>query len=239
MPPEMPDLGSRARLREKIDGPCSRHELRACLRDIARLNRWLFAWRPVLGWLESCALIGWERPVRLLDVGCGYGDGLRRIEKWALARGIAMELTGIDLNPDAVAIAAEATAPSSSVEWVEADVFAYTPPRPVDLVLSSLFTHHLDDRDVVRYVEWMEARAGRGWCINDLFRAPVPYHAFRVFSRITGLHAFVQHDGPVSIARAFVPEEWRRICAAAGLKEQDVTIRGYTPGRLCVTRRKN
>jgi hypothetical protein len=53
-----------------------------------------------------------------------------------------------------------------------------------------------------------------------------------------GLHPFVQHDGPVSIRRAFVAEEWQRLCAAAGLRPQDVTIRGFTPARLCVMRRK-
>ena len=238
MPRESQDFSRRARLGEKMDEPCSREELRACLEDLARLNRWFLATRPVFAWLGQLDLAGRGRRVTLLDVGCGFGDTLRRIGKWAEARAIPMDLTGIDLNPDAEAIATEASGPASAIRWVACNVFAYEPPAPFDLIVSSLFTHHLDDQELIRFVDWMEARAGLGWCINDLYRAPLPYYLLRVFARVAGLHAFVQYDGPVSIARAFRPEDWRRICAEAGLKERDVIIRPYTPARLCVMRRK-
>jgi hypothetical protein len=52
------------------------------------------------------------------------------------------------------------------------------------------------------------------------------------------LHPFVQHDGPVSIARSFVPEDWQRMCAAAGLDANDIAIRAFAPAHLCVARRK-
>jgi hypothetical protein len=48
----------------------------------------------------------------------------------------------------------------------------------------------------------------------------------------------VQHDGPISIARSFVTEDWQRMCAAAGLKDQDIDIERFAPARLCVSRRK-
>jgi hypothetical protein len=35
---------------------------------------------------------------------------------------------------------------------------------------------------------------------------------------------FVLSDGRISIARAFVPEDWRRLVAAAGLAHGDVAI---------------
>jgi SAM-dependent methyltransferase len=238
MPPEGLNFGARAQLTELMDEPCSREELRACLRDLAKVNRWLLGYRPVLHWLDSLELSSGAGPVRILDVGCGYGDGLRRVERWARARGVAVELEGIDLNPETVAIATEASGASSAIRWTRADVFAFEPEKPLDLVMSSLFTHHLDDVDVVRFLRWLEGHARRGWCINDLSRNAVPYYLFRAFARLMGMHPFVQHDGPVSIARAFVEEDWRRMCARAGLAQRDVTIRGFTPGRLCVMRRK-
>jgi len=76
-----------------------------------------------------------------------------------------------------------------------------------------------------------------GWFINDLSRAPIPYHLFRWFSRAAGLHPFVQHDGPVSFLRAFVPDDWRRLCAAAGLERNAIDIVNYKQARLCVSRR--
>jgi hypothetical protein len=117
-------------------------------------------------------------------------------------------------------------------------VFAYRAPRPSDLIVSSLFTHHLGDADVVRFVRWMEQNAEMGWFINDLSRAAIPYYLFRWFAKAARLHPFVQHDGPVSIARAFVPEEWRQLCIQAGLTQGEFEVLSYTPARLCVSRRK-
>ena len=192
-----------------MDEPCSRDVLRACLRDLARVNRWFLGYRPVLDFLEGTSWPARNGPLRILDVGCGYGDGLRRIERWARERGVAVELTGLDLNPDTIAIAAEAAPTDSRIRWVQANVFDYKMPGPAHLIVSSLFTHHLRDEDVVRFVKWMEENAELGWFVNDLSRAPIPYHLFRWFSKAAGLHPFVQHDGPVSFLRAFVADDWR------------------------------
>lgn len=237
MPHNALDFSRRAQLSELMDEPCSPEVIEACLRDLARVNRWFGAYRPVLRWLDEMRQRPAE-PLRILDVACGYGDGLRRIERWARERSQPVELTGIDLNPDSIAIAGAASASDSRIRWVAGDVFAYRAPRPLHLIMSSLFTHHLGDSDVVRFVRWMEQNAERGWFINDLSRAAVPYHLFRWFSRLAGLHPFVQHDGPVSIARAFVPQEWRQLCARAGLKQSEFEVLSYTPARLCVSRRK-
>jgi 2-polyprenyl-3-methyl-5-hydroxy-6-metoxy-1,4-benzoquinol methylase len=234
-----PDFRHRAHLTERMDEPCSRDELRSCLRDISRLNRWFLAHRPLFHWLDAFVPPSTLRPLRILDVGCGWGDSLRRIERWAAKRNILVELTGLDINPDAVAIAAEASPPASRVRWVAADILQYAPGKPFHIVVSSLFTHHLLDRDIVRFLEWMERHAGLGWFINDLSRAAIPYHSLRVFVRLMRLHPFVQNDGPASIARAFQPSDWRRMCLAAGLAERDYTIHSFRPARLCVARMKS
>jgi SAM-dependent methyltransferase len=238
MPPDALDFSHRAQLTELIDGPCSRDQLRACLRDVARLNRWFLGYRPTLEWLESLVLGAESRPIHILDVGCGFGDGLRRIERWAHARGIAVELTGIDINPDAIAIAAEATLPSSRIHWIASDVFAYRPAKPIDLVISALFTHHLSEEGVIQFLQWMERRAALAWFINDLSRAAAPYHLLRIFSKLARLHPFVQHDGPVSFRRAFVEEDWRQMCASAGLDSHAISFKAFAPARLCVARRR-
>jgi 2-polyprenyl-3-methyl-5-hydroxy-6-metoxy-1,4-benzoquinol methylase len=236
MPHDAIDFRRRAQLTELMDEPCSRDQLRACLRDIARLNRWSFGYRPLLNWLATLAPRT-DRPLRILDVGCGYGDSLRRVARWAAARGINVELTGLDINHDTVAIATEAD-PECRIAWTRADIFAYEPAEPFHVVVSSLFTHHLEDAEVIRFLGWMERHASAGWFVNDLFRSAVPYHFLRVLTRVMHLHRFVQNDGPVSIARSFTPEDWKSLCAAAGFSNGDVTIRPYKPARLCVARSK-
>jgi len=233
-----PGFRHRAQLAELMDGPCARDELRGCLRDIARLNRWFLSHRPVLGWLKLVVPASTTRPIHILDIGCGYGDGLRCIERWAMQRGIALELTGLDINRDAVAIAAEASRATSKICWIAADALSYEPVRPVHFVVSSQFTHHLDEPDVIRFLHWMELHAELGWFVNDLSRAAIPYHFLRLFTKLARLHSFVQFDAPASIARAFVRQDWQRMCAAAGLAAHSVCIRPFQPARLCVSRRK-
>jgi SAM-dependent methyltransferase len=242
------DFSERAELRERMDGPCSYEELRACLRDIAKVNRLTFADRPTLTWLARAA----ERRIsnasgphstldpgrlRIVDVGCGYGDTLRRIERWAAARNLDIELTGVDLNPDAVRAAREATPAGSRIEWVAGDVYSCV--EAADIVLSSLLTHHLAEAEIVRFLEWMERTARIGWFVNDLHRQALPYHVFRAVAAVARWHPFVHHDGPASIRRSFVPEDWRRLCAAAGLEARAVTIAEFRPARLCVGRVKH
>ena len=215
-------------------------EFRACLVDLARVNRLTLAYRPTLAFfdrlLPSARRLG--RPMEVVDVGSGHGDMLRQIGAWATRRGVAVCLTGVDLNPWSGRAAAEVTPAIENIDWVTADAFAYDPPRGIDVVVSSLFTHHLSDPLVVRFLAWMEANARLGWFVNDLHRHPVPYHFFRHFAKLAGFHRFVQHDGPVSITRAFVASDWRRLLAEAQIDPAAGEIQWMIPFRLTVGRLK-
>jgi SAM-dependent methyltransferase len=213
--------------------------LRACLVDLAKVNRWTLAHGPTLAFLSGLERRGlWpkDRPLRLLDVGSGYGDLIRTVDRWAARRGLAIDLTGIDLSPWSERAAAEATPPGRPITWVTADVF--DDMGPADIITSSLFTHHLPDAMIVRFLRIMETRAQIGWFINDLHRHPAPYAGFVLLSKLMGWHPFVQHDGPVSIARAFTAADWRALIAEAGLSSDTVRVAWRFPFRLCVSRVK-
>ncbi|MDE3185934.1 MAG: methyltransferase domain-containing protein [Acidobacteriota bacterium] len=235
--PEAESFLRRAQLTEWMDEPCSYAEFRACLRDLTQVNRMVFSYRPTLRWLEQFALRGRE-PLHIVDVGSGAGDMLRRIEAWARKRGVAVRLTGIDLNPHAARAAREFTGSDSRIEWVTGGAFEYKPPAGIDLVISSLFTHHLADAEIVSFLQWMEYTAARGWFINDLRRSERSYHAFRLLAYGMRWHRFVRHDGPVSIQRSFSEEDWRVYAQRAGLNAGAMQIAGEWPGRLCVARVK-
>lgn len=232
----MPDLSRRADTPELMDTEAAPYEtFRDCLIDLAAVNRLTLAYGPTLAFLEGLRRGGRlaDRPLRILDVGSGYGDMLRKIARWASRRGVAVELTGLDLNPWSARAAREAD-PDGAIGWITADAFAHA--GPADVIISSLFTHHLDDADLVRFLAWMEDKAGLAWFVNDLHRRAAPYYGFALLSRLMRWHRFVQHDGPVSIRRAFQPQDWRRLLAEAGLELRAVSIRRCFPYRLCVSR---
>jgi 2-polyprenyl-3-methyl-5-hydroxy-6-metoxy-1,4-benzoquinol methylase len=232
------DFSRRAPLEELMDRPCSYEELRACLHDIARVNRLTFAHRPTLSWLNKviASRPAGDGPLRVVDVGCGYGDTLRMVDAWAAKRGVAVRLTGIDLNENAIRAAREATPSWQRIEWVVGDALHQDAMGDADVIMCTLLTHHLDDVQVVRFLRWMEETAQCGWFINDLHRRSVPYHLFRLWARFANWHRFVKHDGPVSIRRSFVAEDWEGLCVAAGVCAETVSIREYRPARLCVGR---
>jgi 2-polyprenyl-3-methyl-5-hydroxy-6-metoxy-1,4-benzoquinol methylase len=252
------DLSRRAEpdeLPEWMDEPCAYEDFRQCLVDLAQVNTLTFAARPTLDFLGRLCDVrlcgvrlcdpthrdetamngppGFRGPLRIVDVGCGGGDMLRRIARWARMRGVAVQLTGIDLNPYA-ARAARESSNGSAIEWLTGDAFTYT--EPVDVVLSSLFTHHLATPEIVRFLAWSEAVARRGWFVNDLCREATPYRLFGGIARLMRWHRFVQHDGPVSFRRSFREDDWLRMVVDAGIGSDAVTLQRWTPGRLCVGR---
>src|SRR4051794_31171593 len=207
-------------------------EFEECLRQLEGLNRATFAYQPTLHWLgRMLESVGKERVVSILDVGCGHGDMLRRIQRWGEARGRRFRMTGIDLSPLARRAAEKATAAGLPIEFETGDVFAVAEDRRFDVVLSAIFAHHLDDDGVVRFLRWMERRAVLGWFINDLHRHAVPYLFLKTLFGIGRFNRLVEHDGPVSVGRAFKREDWERLIAAAGLPPDAVEIRWRIPFR--------
>ena len=117
----------------------------SALRDLEFLNRISFGYRPTLRFLDARG--GAARgatPLSVLDVGAGGGDMLRRIARWGVERGVAVELTGLDRSPSAVTSARHAGTPG---DWITADLFDLPAEARFDVIISALFTHHLPDAD--------------------------------------------------------------------------------------------
>lgn len=229
----MTDLSVRVRADEQMDDPALDPAVYAdVLADLARVNRWTFNARPTLIFLKRAAT---GMPAfRLLDVGFGQGDMLRRIARWARARDVAVDLVGVDLNPNSAEAAREVTPADMPIEYRTGDFAAQ--PTPFDFVVSSLVAHHMTDEQLRGFIHYMEEQALCGWLINDLHRHRLSYWGFPWLARLLGAHRIVREDGQLSIARSFRPAEWRAILADAGVPEGAARIVRRFPFRLCVER---
>lgn len=227
----MIDFSSRASGPEILDADDVGPEVfAAVMDDLAAVSRVMLAHGPTIGFLQR-ATSGLPRgsTIRILDVGCGEGDLLRRIRRWSKRRGLDAHLSGIDLNPRSAAAAHARTPAGMEIDYLTGDVFDYD--QPADYVVSSLFTHHLTDAQVVRFLQWMEQHAKGGWFVNDLQRHVVAYHSFGLFARLMRWHWIVRKDGQMSVARGFVPAEWHALLRKAGVS---ATVRRTFLYRLCV-----
>ncbi len=217
-----------------MDGDCSYEDFRDCLRSLETVNRWLLGYRPTLAWLERLPR-GLREPMHIVDVGSGGGDLLRQIARWARRRGIAVQLTGIDLNPYAARAAAESTPKELGITWVTGDAMVYRPEKPMDIVVSSLMAHHLEDEEIVALLRWMEATAQARLVYQRSGAVGVELPDVWAGCGGTGL------CGMMGRCRSGVPSGRRIGCsllAAADIPREAVTVERWRPGRLCVGRWK-
>lgn len=205
----------------------------AVVRDLARVNVMTMAARPTLAFLNRA--VADRRSIKLLDVGYGDGDMLRRIARWAARKGIAADLVGVDLNPRSE-IAARADTPADlPIRYLTGD-YADQAGEDWDIIISSLVAHHMSHDQLIAFLRFMQAEARIGWLINDLHRHGFAHWGFPVLARLMRWHPIVRHDGTLSVARSYRPAEWPPMLAEAGIAGARVSR--IFPFRLCVEYRR-
>jgi len=224
----------RSHAEEAMDDPALDPAIYAAvLRDLARVNIVTMAARPTLAFLDSVVSRG-DR-LKLLDVGYGDGDMLRRIARWATKRGVQAELVGIDLNPRSEAIARADTPGDLPITYRTGD-YADLAGEGWDVIVSSLVAHHMTQPQLVAFLRFMEAEAARGWFVNDLHRHRFAHRGYPLLATLMRWHRIVRADGTLSIARSYRPDEWLPILTEARI--EDAKVRRRFPFRLCVERRR-
>lgn len=231
----MPDLRQRSCEPELMDGEDVPQDVfAACIEDLAVVNTVTLARHPTLAFVSRALdAVGPDRALTLVDVGFGAGDMLRAVAGLVARKGRRARLIGFDINPRSAPVARRLTPETAGIEYRTGDAFAFA--EPVDLVISSLVTHHMDDGEIVQFLGWMERRAALGWFVNDLHRHWLAYHGFRGLAAAMRWHPFVRHDGPLSVARAFRRADWDVLVDRAGLAGQ-AKVRWAFPFRFCVER---
>lgn len=233
-PPAAPDLFLTHRSTQDElmdDARVDARDYQQCLADLAAVNRVTRTHAPIVKWLaRQVKRLGLKKAV-VLDVAFGQGDLLAELSTWGKKNGVALELHGVDLNPRSAQQARAATS-DPDITFHTGDVFAFQCPARPDFIVSSQFTHHLDEASVQRLLRWMQATGTHGFFIADLERSAFAFHGFPLLCALAGWHELVRRDGQVSIARAWRRDEWRALVKEAGVGAQ---VRANFPFRLAIS----
>lgn len=203
---------------ELLDGIVSDPQLlRANLRDMARANRWLGANRAVLqriaAWL---ATLPSNCTPRILDVATGGGDLAMTVYRWGVRQGQLLAVLASDLRGDVLQVARQELREApvhllrhSALQMPFAD-------GGVDIVTCTQALHHFT-RDAAAQLLRECARVARlGVIINDLRRSYPAYWGARLLALGTA-SPLSRHDGPLSVLRAYTPDELKAVAQVAGV----------------------
>lgn len=206
-----------ASLHERMDDPNADPErLRRTYARFVLINRLFAGWRRTYATrIHPFAAARGGRSIRILDVGCGGGDITRALERWARRDGLAVEVTGVDPDPVAIAEArTSARREGSTVRFVQglAGVLGTT----YDIVVSNHVMHHIDD--LPGFLDETTGCCVPGGLVlhSDIERSHFAYVSFSVLSLPLTPGTFIREDGLLSIRRSYnapelqitLPEPW-------------------------------
>ena len=221
------DLSHRHRQPEIMDAadlPASRFV--DTLKGLGRVNAVTRSSRIMWPDLKAAAMRHPDRPIRVLDVACGGGDVLLAL--WRLARraGIKVELEGCDASPEAVRYSREtAEGARAPIGFFQHDVTLGSLPGGYDMIMSTLFLHHLEEQAAVAFLCDAAAKAKDRVVIQDLVRSGVSYWFTRVGTSLLLLNDICRLDGRTSVEGAFTRAEAEVLAQQAGLHNAEIVPR--------------
>lgn len=221
---------ARKRVPELMDDPnLDYHSHAQALRGLARLNAASFSHGSIWSEIEHEARRA-SQPLRILDVATGGGDIPIALYLRAKRLGLKVEIVGSDISANAISYAKNvALQRQAEVEFITLDVFKDNLPADFDIVMTSLFTHHLDPDDVVMLLAKMSRAARVKVLVNDLVRSEISYCSVWLATRILSRSAVVHYDGPVSVNASFTASELLEMAIRADIGS--ATIKSFPPCR--------
>jgi 2-polyprenyl-3-methyl-5-hydroxy-6-metoxy-1,4-benzoquinol methylase len=206
----MIDFSRRSREPELLDLGVPADEMRRSLADLRFVNRRLSNSNRLVQTVLT--LLDGQPAPRLLDVGCGSGDLLVRMQRQSPRPLLAV---GVDIKRQHLELA------GSTVTAVASDVRHLPfPSESFDVVMASHFLHHFDGPELAEILTALFALARRALVISDLRRARVPYLFGRVAFPFLFRSKVSVNDGLVSIRRGFRTSE-----LAAAFQEARIPVR--------------
>ncbi|HSY61457.1 MAG TPA: methyltransferase domain-containing protein [Cytophaga sp.] len=190
------------------------------LKELDTINTLLGGYKISLSALN--AVITSNKLYTLVDIGCGGGDTLKYIFNWNKRAKKNLSLVGIDIKPVCIEYAKINTV-ALPIRYICDDYRClYEHENNVDIIHASLFCHHLTEEQLVELVAFALKHKAI-LIINDLERNPIAYYSIKWLTQFFSKSYLVKNDAPLSVARGFKKNEWRKILRKAGAT--DFTIK--------------
>ncbi len=213
--------------REWIDEPSLDDQQHVqALRGLERINWASNSSRLLWPAIRELARTQRGRSLRVLDIATGAGDIPLQLWRRARRAGLRLQIEGCDRSPRAVEHSRlRATRAGADIRFFPLDALDDEIPATYDVLICSLFLHHLQDEEAVQVLRRM-GRATRHLVLaNDLVRHPAGLALAYVGTRLLSGSDVVHHDGPQSVRAAYTVEEARRLAGRAGLEGATVASR--------------
>jgi len=204
---------------EIMDDPqleASRHV--GALRGLSRIN-WLsnsvgHVWGPIAKLAKEKQLT----KVRVLDIATGGGDIPLGLWRKAERAPFEVDVVGVDISSRALEFArAKAKEAGAKAQFETFNALDDSLPDDFDVIVASLFLHHLTDEQALQLLTNMRQATRRLVVINDLLRSRRGLFLAHVASRLFTRSDVVRVDGPLSVKAAFTLAEVSTMAKAAGL----------------------
>jgi SAM-dependent methyltransferase len=206
------------------DLSCGGAELTQTLKELKTINKLLGGNRVTTNGLNKLLSPRSSRPFSVVDIGCGGGDMIAVMHKWGVKNRVELTFEGVDANPNIIELAKRRLSDVPQVTWKAVNVFdPEFLEKKVDVVSCTLFTHHFTDVELIKMFRIFRRKARKGIIINDLHRHPIAYHSIKWLTFFFSNSKMVKHDGPVSVKRGFIREDWHRIGREAGLPKMQIS----------------
>lgn len=229
-------LSSRVVSPELMDAPELQAEPhRLALSGLRRINLFSRSAAAIAAAILAVVPQQLEKPLTVLDIGCGSGDVTAGVFRRLHRTGLAIRICGWDRSATAIETASalgESVAQPLDLKFAVHDAFGETTDR-FDIVYCSLFLHHFENADAQRLLRQMERLALQAVIVDDLVRSRTGLLLAKAGCRLLSRSPIVHTDGPQSVLAAFTLAEVRSLAAQAGLN--DFRLRTHWPQRFTLT----
>ncbi len=203
-------------------------ELEASLADLERANRYLGGVTPLREMIFS------RGATSVLDVGCGSADIPLAVASAAQAQGRKISITCTDVSEQMLDIARRRTREHPALRFERADGTALPyADSSFDVVTCDLALHHFAPDHAVSLLGEMRRVARITPIVCDLRRGFLAWLGVWFLAQVATRNRLTRNDGPLSVRRAYTPDEALALARRAGWSKPCVRKTPFFRMLLC------